>query len=450
MRNVFSRSSVAHGGNRPTSMMMDERPSSVDNTNRPSSAMLASYFYLINSKATAGQSQEAAAAALHELAMLTPMDLRRLEVRKRLLDLSAALVQRFQEVSQDSFPTAIVTIFKTIRDLIIITQQPVQLSSKKEGKSGDSLDKEKDGEPSIEPTDSENELFRSRKRFEYGTYFTSCSALLFLRLICRAIISPDDYGVTKHTILHGSTSNRASRRMSGSPNATRTKFVDDGTPGGRVISKEGGDRCFPRALAPMILLAHAVAYEPPEDSSHKRNPRPRELLEGRYAVEIVSLSKNLAKQIPNDAVSMIISAIYTLLICCVLLWQATKCTDAMRNVYLSCESKVAVEAAHIRAEAEEHYLFDFSKPVTRWALAEVAKTVQHIANISCLPKEEMVAFARESMIRQNIGTGKQDKDSYDTYVFTGYENETINAQVEMATQMKLVYEQLGGLGTSNW
>ncbi|RYY83275.1 hypothetical protein EON63_11615 [archaeon] len=35
------------------------------------------------------------------------------------------------------------------------------------------------------------------------------------------------------------------------------------------------------------------------------------------------------------------------------------------------------------------YSFDFTKPTTRWALAEVAKTVQHVANISCLPKEEM-------------------------------------------------------------
>ncbi len=35
------------------------------------------------------------------------------------------------------------------------------------------------------------------------------------------------------------------------------------------------------------------------------------------------------------------------------------------------------------------YQFDWTKPSTRWALAEVAKTVQHIANISCLPKEEM-------------------------------------------------------------
>ena len=35
------------------------------------------------------------------------------------------------------------------------------------------------------------------------------------------------------------------------------------------------------------------------------------------------------------------------------------------------------------------YEFDYTKPTTRWALAEVAKSVQHIANISCLPKEEM-------------------------------------------------------------
>jgi hypothetical protein len=38
---------------------------------------------------------------------------------------------------------------------------------------------------------------------------------------------------------------------------------------------------------------------------------------------------------------------------------------------------------------EMTYQFDWSKPSTRWALAEVAKCMQHIANISCLPKEEM-------------------------------------------------------------
>jgi hypothetical protein len=44
------------------------------------------------------------------------------------------------------------------------------------------------------------EMVNNRRRFEYGTYFTSCSALLFLRLICRAIISPDDYGVMTNVI----------------------------------------------------------------------------------------------------------------------------------------------------------------------------------------------------------------------------------------------------------
>lgn len=121
----------------------------------------------------------------------------------------------------------------------------------------------------------------------------------------------------------------------------------------------------------------------------------------------------------------------------------------MQSVYLSTDANIT-EAAHIRAEAEEHYLFDFSKPVTRWALAEVAKTVQHIANISCLPKEEMQAFAKDSLIRQNIGAGKQDKDSYDTYILTGYENETINVQVDLAAHMKHVYEIVGQLGSSNW
>jgi hypothetical protein len=48
-----------------------------------------------------------------------------------------------------------------------------------------------------------------------------------------------------------------------------------------------------------------------------------------------------------------------------------------------------IKANDLPPTLNDYYSFDYSKPTTRWALAEVAKTVQHIANISCLPNEEM-------------------------------------------------------------
>jgi hypothetical protein len=49
-----------------------------------------------------------------------------------------------------------------------------------------------------------------------------------------------------------------------------------------------------------------------------------------------------------------------------------------------------IKANDLPPTLNDYYAFDYSKPTTRWALAEVAKTVQHIANISCLPNEEML------------------------------------------------------------
>lgn len=303
-RGVFSsRNSSARPGHGSMSMDSD-RPMSVDNANRPSSAMLASYLYLINPTSRGGQqqqqTQEAAAAALNELALLSPTDLKRLEVRKRLQDCATALVNRFQEVSAD-FPVAIVTILKTIRDLIIITLPGSMASSSSSAKA--------DKEDPMEPRESESEQYRNRRRFEYGTYFTSCSALLFLRLICRAIISPDEYGVTKRiTTAHAtppasnSSSNRASKRMSRSyaeaAASTTYEVPEPAAPPTKV---------FPKALAPMLLLAHTVAYEAPEESHKKAAAGPRrELLESRYAAEIMSLSKNLSQQMPADMVSLLL------------------------------------------------------------------------------------------------------------------------------------------------
>jgi hypothetical protein len=69
--------------------------------------------------------------------------------------------------------------------------------------------------------------------------------------------------------------------------------------------------------------------------------------------------------------------------------------DAFRAHKYSLTTEEDVQRSHFSAhrsisgEDIRGYEFDFSSPVTRWALAEVAKTVQHIANISCLPKDEM-------------------------------------------------------------
>lgn len=99
---------------------------------------------------------------------------------------------------------------------------------------------------------------------------------------------------------------------------------------------------------------------------------------------------------------------------------------------------------------DDEYSLDMTKPNTRWALAEVAKTMQHIANISCLPTEEMFSFARESLIRQNIQAGLQDRDSYDTHQLTSYEEETINVQLQIAGKIKEGYERLADLPSGNW
>lgn len=296
-RNVFARGNSG----RPNSVSMEDRPMSVDPSNRPTSAMLSTYLYLIGAKSS--QSQESAAAALNELAMLTPLDLKRLEVRKRLQDCAAALVQRFEEV-HDAFPSAVVIILNTIRDLIIVTQPNNGSSKNKEDKEYSESD--------IGENDSE--LYRNRRRFEFGTYFTSCSALLFLRLICRAIISPDDYGVTKYITVHhaapsssGTANARASKRTSRSyadavANSPGSVSSYEATVGGTPEKSSKLAYVFPKAVAPMLLLAHTVAYEPPEDSSNKK-PQRRELLESRYAAEILSLSENLSTQMPAEMVS---------------------------------------------------------------------------------------------------------------------------------------------------
>jgi hypothetical protein len=121
-------------------------------------------------------------ATLSEIALLSPLERQRLEVRQRLIDLASSLVEKLQDSSAaNDIPKVVVMVIRTIRDIII---SPVQENVHNT------------------PTDDEIEIAKQRKRFEFGTFFTSCSALLFLRLICKAIISPDEYGVTENLRSH--------------------------------------------------------------------------------------------------------------------------------------------------------------------------------------------------------------------------------------------------------
>lgn len=161
------------------------RPQSLDGRALSSAA---NNFY---NNADARREQEAQRLALAELALLSPMELKRLEVRNRLLEVAASLAERLQECSVSSYlPLPIALMIKTMKDLIITDKE----ASARNSFDGDIPMSTSNSDIASE---DESETSKNKRRFEYGTFFTSCSALLFLRLICRAIISPDDYGVTE-------------------------------------------------------------------------------------------------------------------------------------------------------------------------------------------------------------------------------------------------------------
>ena len=81
---------------------------------------------------------------------------------------------------------------------------------------------------------------------------------------------------------------------------------------------------------------------------------------------------------------------------CLELFQYKKFTLSIRESCQIEKDQLAILRQHLAnggdttlEQQQASYAFDYMKPSTRWALAELAKTVQHIANISCLPKEEM-------------------------------------------------------------
>lgn len=378
----------------------------------------------------------------------------------------------------------------------------------------------------LDDDELERERQHNRRRFEYGTFFTSCTALLFLRLICRAIITPDDYGVLGGGLSESSSSGSGKKEdgeegevllsmrgfpaiyllaqtiaqtdilastLSGGANSNsgkpavataigskgpitsppHTPVLSAGTNSSMMsAAKDGGV-----SLPPPILTshgqshsAHIILSSPTPNSStissinNTSSVTPvittrnmNSILSGQnagnsssqylpsYAFEINTNAKELAKEFEyKDAMQ------------CLELFQYKKFTLSIRESCQIEKDQLAILRQHLANggdSLDQHqasYTFDYMKPSTRWALAELAKTVQHIANISCLPKEEMQAFARESLVRQNIAIGAQDKESYESHVFTGYENNTINTQTYLATRIKEVYEKFGQLPPGNW
>jgi hypothetical protein len=183
--------------------------------------------------------------------------------------------------------------------------------------------------------DEESVEYKNRRRFEYGTYFTSCSALLFLRLICRAIITPDDYGVTDHCNTDGGEGlmmsimndlkgpNSSASAQSTQPFATSpvplpsTSSPDDdfssslpyrGTPAMIILAytlnqvdklkaeaaaAASSSPANPSAVNPVMKNAGFVASKPPLPSSpsypfHQGSPH--------YATEVIQLSKQFGDE----------------------------------------------------------------------------------------------------------------------------------------------------------
>lgn len=164
--------------------------------------------------------------------LLTPVELQRIEVRKRLLDLMTLFCQRFEDTATvQNFPRPLTKIIFTIRDLIIVTRPEHIVVPRQPDMLGDARMMEEDREI----------MYKNRMRFEFGTFFTSCSALLFLRLICRAIISPEEYGVLEKLNL--------SDDRSTSIGAEET--IEDP----RVVRSR-------QSFAAMVILSHVIRKEP--------------------------------------------------------------------------------------------------------------------------------------------------------------------------------------------
>ncbi len=194
----------------------------------------------------AKREHDAQRLALAELELLTPIELKRLEVRKRLLEVASSLTDKFQDcVGSPFLPLPVSLIIRAIRDLIITDKQTSTRSSL-DNKDRDTANLITEG--SVE---DECDATRNKRRFEYGTYFTSCSALLFLRLICRAIISPDDYGVTEklqHTIYEKSVASDSFQwpnpAFAAMTVLAHTLFQDDSDRRSGTVPVQDKDDCF--------------------------------------------------------------------------------------------------------------------------------------------------------------------------------------------------------------
>lgn len=329
-----------------------------------------------------------------EVKLLTPLELKRMQVRKNLLDITENFSMRLDEVTP-VVPVAIRTVISTIRDLIIVTQ-PIE----------------------AEHTNDEDKefLYRNRRRFEYGTFFTSCSALLFLRLICRAMISPDEYGVLVSSSGRGggNTNNNSSlNSINNSHSNSHSNSLVDVTgvglsmepsntgdlqqqqqPSQQMTSSimEQNNLIFDRSTAVMVILSHVFSTRDMLRKSEAKSDVKSN--EDSVSTAIPSFKVKSRRNLDDNLMSFGVLALSEDLSTKLPLIAASKCVEMMKNNIIPKQQQSVVRQTLLSEASldgdEANYSFDFTKPQTRWALAEVAKSTQHIANISCLPKEEMM------------------------------------------------------------
>ncbi len=191
---------------------------------------------------------------LDELYTLSPFELQRIQTAKRLNTMVLLLVQRLEDIVED-FPVAIQLIMYCIRDLIIVTPPQPNVDTKVKAEAYGMTFNDEDEEARI--------LYDMRKKFEYGTYYTSCCALLFLRLICRAIISPDDYGICEAIAIPTLTPTMASNIGLNYSSNTATQLT------GSPVNKGQFVRTPTKAASTNMLITPSKSSPPP--SSGKAN-----------------------------------------------------------------------------------------------------------------------------------------------------------------------------------
>lgn len=394
----------------------------------------------------------------------TPFELKYLQVRSNLHHLIFTLVSRLQFLSS-SFPETIQTVFEILREVTIDSGRK-EHSAAVSSSNGNVIVTE----PVTSPIEDVAEF---QRKFRYGTFFTCCSALLFLRLISRAIISP-----TEHGVIGGGTSSNpkdsSSNRDASGSNSSSIAVASN-------VQRQG-------KLAAVALFAHGVA--PSGDAivpvTGNFSPSTSDIgdddqIELDFTLKIQNLTTAVKDVVSIDMANAIAS---TLVNSFPPAQPLSETEGKWHPSYFSASSRVARfgaatatngnecidnetdavgllgsntdESNDVRtkvqtADAELDFISSWSlasNPTTVWALAELASTVQKVANISCLPHNEMKDLAEDGLIRQLVSGGILDKENADTHIFDVSEQQYIDDQVHLATEIKSVYAQVGQLGSS--